>query len=120
VGGRRRRGDEVLLERLQVEGIGRRGREVGSLEWRGRRGGGGVEGRVNGGEVKGRLGEACGEKPCEDGRGVGGCLDPDLDTSGKHAMSLVASPVVLHSSPSLSRCSFSRRHARKKESVFPL
>ena len=77
MGGRRRRGDEVLLERLQVEGIGRRGREVGSLEWRGRRGGG-VEGRVNGGEVKGRLGEACGEKPCEDGRGVGGCLDPDL------------------------------------------
>jgi len=105
----------VLLERLEVEGRGKRGREVGSLEWRGRRGEG-VNRRVNG-----RLGEACGENPCEDGRGVGGCLDPDLDTSGKQAMSLVvASPVVLQSKPSLSTCSFSRRHALRKESVFPL
>ena len=39
--GSRRRGEEELLERLQVEGIVRIGKEVGSLEWRGRRGGGG-------------------------------------------------------------------------------
>ena len=36
--GSRRRGEEELLERLQVEGIVRIGKEVGSLEWRGRRG----------------------------------------------------------------------------------
>ena len=32
VEGRRRSGEEVLLERLEVEGRGRRGRELGRLE----------------------------------------------------------------------------------------
>ena len=59
--GSRRRGEEELLERLQVEGIVRIGKEVGSLEWRGRRGGGGGskdKGRVLSVGVRGRLWEA--------------------------------------------------------------
>ena len=58
--GSRRRGEEELLERLQVEGIVRIGKEVGSLEWRGRRGGGGSKdkGRVLSVGVRGRLWEA--------------------------------------------------------------
>ena len=58
--GSRRRGEEELLERLQDEGIVRMGKEVGSLEWRGRRGGGGSKdkGRVLSVGVRGRLWEA--------------------------------------------------------------
>ena len=74
--GRSRRGEEVLLDRLQVEGRGRRG------------GVGAKGGRVL--EVKGRLGEACGEKPCDsDGRGVAGCLDPDLGGRVKKKYKLI-------------------------------
>jgi len=105
----------VLLERVEVEGgRGRRGREVGRLEWRSV----GLRGRRG---VKVVKVEACGElNPVEDGRGVAGCLDPDLEASGKQAMSPVARPVVLHSKPSLSSSSFSRRQARRNESVLPL
>ena len=61
--GSRRRGEEELLQRLQVEGIVRIGKEVGSLEWRGRRGGGGSKDRGRVGAclsvgVRGRLWEA--------------------------------------------------------------
>ena len=57
---------------MEEVGRGSRGREVGRLEWRSV----GVRGRRG---VKVVKGEACGElNPCEDGRGVAGCLDPDL------------------------------------------
>ena len=53
-------------------GRGRWGREVGRLEWRSV----GLRGRRG---VKVVKVEACGElNPVEDGRGVAGCLDPDL------------------------------------------
>jgi len=135
---RSRIGEELLLASLESAGSGRRGREVGrlcgrSLGVRGGDGGGLRELVVDmctgarWGEVRGnvelRLGApSFGERPCPcaDGRGVGGCREPALDTSGKQAMSPdVRRPVVLQRRPSVST-SFSRLHARRNESVLPL